>query len=208
LYHVIISCEHAKNQIPKSYAGLFQKAKKVLSSHRGYDIGALQLADRLALALQAPIFIAEVSRLLVDCNRSLHHPKLFSEYTKNLPKKAKEEIVRRYYQPYRDRVEGAIQEAISFGKTVLHLSIHTFTPHLGRTSRNFDVGVLYDPHREEEVFFSKHFLQNLREKDFSALANRPYKGIADGFTTYLRTRFPKGSYIGIEIEVNQKLIAI
>ena len=33
--------------------------------------------------------------------------------------------------------------------------------------------------------------------------NYPYLGRADGFTTYLRKRFPE-NYLGIELEVNQK----
>jgi hypothetical protein len=33
--------------------------------------------------------------------------------------------------------------------------------------------------------------------------NYPYRGTADGFTVYLRHRFPSAAYLGIEIEVNQ-----
>ena len=34
--------------------------------------------------------------------------------------------------------------------------------------------------------------------------NYPYKGYADGLTTYLRTRYPDPRYRGVELEVNQK----
>jgi hypothetical protein len=34
--------------------------------------------------------------------------------------------------------------------------------------------------------------------------NYPYQGKADGFTTTLRRQWPGDSYVGIEIEVNQK----
>jgi hypothetical protein len=34
--------------------------------------------------------------------------------------------------------------------------------------------------------------------------NYPYQGKADGFTTTLRRKWPADSYVGIEIEVNQK----
>ena len=34
--------------------------------------------------------------------------------------------------------------------------------------------------------------------------NYPYKGYADGLTTFLRTRYPDDRYRGIELEVNQK----
>jgi len=34
--------------------------------------------------------------------------------------------------------------------------------------------------------------------------NYPYAGKNDGFTTYLRRRFPSDAYLGIELEINQK----
>ena len=39
--------------------------------------------------------------------------------------------------------------------------------------------------------------------DFNVRHNYPYLGKMDGFTTYLRKKFPK-NYVGIEIEINQK----
>ena len=37
--------------------------------------------------------------------------------------------------------------------------------------------------------------------------NDPYRGASDGLTTRLRARFPAGRYRGIELEVNQRLLA-
>jgi hypothetical protein len=34
--------------------------------------------------------------------------------------------------------------------------------------------------------------------------NEPYSGVSDGLTTTLRMEFPKGRYLGIELEVNQR----
>jgi len=34
--------------------------------------------------------------------------------------------------------------------------------------------------------------------------NYPYLGCSDGFTTWLRQRFPERCYVGIELEINQK----
>jgi hypothetical protein len=36
--------------------------------------------------------------------------------------------------------------------------------------------------------------------------NYPYAGRADGVTSHLRLRFPPGVYVGIELEVNQKIV--
>ena len=37
--------------------------------------------------------------------------------------------------------------------------------------------------------------------------NYPYAGNGDGLTSYLRQRFADSDYIGIELEVNQRLVA-
>jgi hypothetical protein len=36
--------------------------------------------------------------------------------------------------------------------------------------------------------------------------NKPYAGIDDGFTTYLRAKFKDAEYSGIEIEISQKWV--
>jgi hypothetical protein len=42
-----------------------------------------------------------------------------------------------------------------------------------------------------------------RAPDLKVRRNYPYSGTSDGFTAYLRRRFPAGVYIGIELEINQ-----
>jgi hypothetical protein len=40
---------------------------------------------------------------------------------------------------------------------------------------------------------------------WSVRRNYPYLGRSDGLTTYLRRRFDRDRYVGVEIEVNQRL---
>jgi predicted N-formylglutamate amidohydrolase len=93
-------------------------------------------------------------------------------------------------------------------KPVVHLSIHTFTPVLNGDERSVDIGVLFDPNRKSEYEFCHLFVDCLEQvlPHFKILFNEPYKGTDDGFTTYLRTKFPDEEYLGIEIEVNQKYL--
>src|SRR3954454_24119921 len=71
----LVTCEHGGNRIPARYRPLFAGAEALLESHRGYDPGALQLGREIAAALDAPLVSANVSRLLVDLNRSIGHPR-------------------------------------------------------------------------------------------------------------------------------------
>lgn len=178
----------------------------MLETHRGYDPGALDLFNRLSgLALFSQPYM--ISRLLVEPNRSLGHPQLFSKFTTTLPEDQKEEILDEFYLPYRNFIEGKISSYLAEGKDLLHISVHTFTPELNGEVRNADIGLLFDPDREREGKFCEALKEGILEQDndLRVRFNYPYLGIDDGFTTYLRTKFPE-HYMGIELEVSQKFV--
>ncbi len=251
--------------MPLEYRHLFNKQQSVLGSHRAWDAGALLLARELAKKLNAPLIVSEITRLLIDLNRSLHHRVLFSEFTRDCDKETRNQILQEYYFPYRNRVENEITKASKGGKPVVHFSIHSFTPRLGSEIRKADIGLLYDPTRKGErdlCIQLQAILQGINHlrKEHSSLTrashglsrrerlihplppgddcmdaggritlgaviegwgegavdgnanqpivrrNYPYRGNADGFTTYLRKKYPGSKYIGIEIEINQKQV--
>lgn len=201
----LISCEHGGNSIPAEYAPLFKGAEEALESHQGYDPGAFQLYSLLVKKLADFSHFSKTSRLLVELNRSLHHKNLFSTYTAGLEAAVKKEIIAHYYFPYRELIERKIGEYTQGDQDVLHLSIHSFSPVLKGEVRNADIGLLYDPQRKQEKAFCLAWKQQLQKHwpEAKVRMNYPYKGVADGFTTYLRKRFPE-SYAGIEFELNQK----
>ena len=209
---LILTCEHGGNRIPAKFSRLFRGYNKVLATHRGLDIGALAVANLLAKATGAPLFAATISRLLIDLNRSLSHPRVFSEFTHHLPPKVRKHIIARYYNPHRDMVAEWIQTQVAKKKRVLHLGIHSFTPELHGVLRNAEIGLLYDSKRTTEKVFAQTLQHKLAEsidhdhRDWRLRRNYPYNGAADGFTTTLRTMFPARSYVGIEIELNQAII--
>ncbi|HSP11930.1 MAG TPA: N-formylglutamate amidohydrolase [Salegentibacter sp.] len=201
---LLFTCEHASNVIPEEYRNLFKGATKILNTHRGYDPGALNLFKELQKMADFSSTYS-ISRLLVEVNRSIGHPDLFSEFTKGLSSAEKNTIINTWYNPYRKKVEDQIKKHLESGEKVLHLSVHSFTPNLNGEIRNADIGLLYDPSRKDEKLFCKDLKSNLSLEDASLKIrfNYPYLGKADGFTTYLRRKFPK-LYSGVELEINQK----
>ncbi|MEJ7643842.1 MAG: N-formylglutamate amidohydrolase [Chryseolinea sp.] len=199
----VVTCEHGGNMIPPAYNHLFTNASEVLKSHRGWDPGALEIANELSRHLNAPLLKCEATRLLVEPNRSLFSESLFSEYSARLTAAEREEVLKGYYHPHRSSVEKWIEASIG---RIVHLSVHSFTPVLNNITRLVDVGLLFDPDRSNEALFCRKYrdalMTLLPEKTISF--NAPYKGIDDGFTTHLRTVFDDDKYLGIEIEVNQK----
>jgi len=202
----LVTCEHAGNRIPSLYRDFFRGREFLLRTHRGYDAGALRLARELSAALCAPLMISVVSRLLVDLNRSLRHRHLFSEATRPLPLELRQEILDRYYLPYRAKAEALIAQEIESGARIIHVSCHSFTPVANGEERNADLGLLYDSSRPAEAELCRHWRAALKARAgaLKTRMNYPYLGTADGFTVYLRRRFPSASYVGIELEVNQK----
>lgn len=201
---LVLTCEHGGNSIPKEFASCFKDSETVLNSHRGFDLGALDLYKTLK-PLSYFSYSNETSRLLIELNRSLHHNRLFSEYTKNLPATKKNELIASYYLPYRNQVEQLIKKIHKTSEMVLHISIHSFTPVLNKEIRNCDIGLLFDSRKPLEKQLSKNLKEQILKinPNYKVRFNYPYLGKADGFTTYLRKQFPE-NYLGIELEINHK----
>lgn len=200
----VLTCEHGGNEIPERYRYIFKNEEAILNSHRGYDKGALDLFRTLQEIADYSRFNI-ISRLLVELNRSQGHRQLFSEFSRDLSTEEKKNILDLYYFPYRSSIESKIAEFLESGEKVIHLSVHSFTPELNGEVRQTDVGLLYDPKRPEEKEFCRKLKKQLlqRDQELNVRFNYPYLGKSNGFTTYLRKKFPK-NYLGIEIEINQK----
>jgi predicted N-formylglutamate amidohydrolase len=208
---LVLSCEHGGNRVPRGYLALFRsaRARAALSSHRGYDRGALPVAEALARRLDAPLFACTTTRLLVEPNRSVAHPRLFSEFSCALDASSREAALREHHTPHRRAVEEAIAEALRRTGPVLHLSVHSFTPRLDGETRRADAGLLYDPSRPLERSLCARWQRTLSElaPDLRVRRNYPYRGTSDGLTTAMRARFGPRDYAGVELELNQAWVS-
>ncbi len=204
-WSVILSCEHGGNRVPAAWRGVLQDAV-LLNSHRGWDAGALNMARHMARQLGAPLHAAQITRLLVDLNRSTTHPRLHSEAVRQLDAAQRQRIVARHYRPFREAFEEDVHAHIEQGHQVLHISVHSFTPELNGEQRNADIGLLYDPSRQAERALCLRWQALLKATDpqWRVRRNYPYAGIEDGHATALRKHFDARHYAGIELEVNQR----
>lgn len=202
---LILTCEHGGNRVPSRYRGLFAPHRRLLESHRGWDPGALRWAREAAAALRAPLMTHQITRLLIELNRSPHHRALFSFISRSLPHDERRHLIDTVYTPWRDAVEGRLRAAIRRSGGVIHISAHSFTPALDGVARTADVGLLYDPRRPAERRFCQCWRDALRRRcpDLRVRRNYPYRGAADGFTTYLRKALGE-RYVGVELEINQR----
>jgi predicted N-formylglutamate amidohydrolase len=206
--HFVITCEHAVNFIPPPYEPYFAPHVDLLKTHQGYDIGALEIAQTLAKALNTTFFQATTSRLLIELNRSLTHHEVFSCVTKKLPHSLKQALIEEYYQPYHDAVIHHFKKLIAQDKTILHFSIHSFTPIFNHHVRKGDLCLLYDARREAELDLAITWQSWLKTKapDLFIRRNYPYMGKTDGLASTCRTLFKDSQYLGFEIESNQAIV--
>ena len=217
---LMLTCEHASNRVPVAFKTSIPE--EVLKTHRAYDIGA-QAVFRKLVRFAKPEFSSEgkYSRLFVDLNRTITNKSVFSKYYEALEtsdkaaaEKAKKQATA-YWAEYRKNVENFVQQNIgpsagseTLKTSIVHLGIHSFTPVLNGKVRNTDIGILYDPTRPLERKYAQVIKDEIKRlyPAMKVRFNYPYKGTSDGLTTTLRKKFgPR--YVGIEIEINQKLLS-
>lgn len=200
---LIVTCEHGGNKLPEEYNNLIPQ--NVLNSHKGWDPGAIEIFKIFCSLPHYLCLASETSRLLIELNRSIDHKNLFSIYSKNLSPSEKKIIIEKFYSPFRKVILEKVKAVIKSGFTVIHLSIHTFTPTLNGKKRDTDIGILYCPKSEGEKNFSALFKEDiLKKSDLKVRFNYPYLGTSDGHTSYLRKKNGYKKYLGLELEVNQK----
>ncbi len=184
-------------------AHLFAGNEEILESHQGLDLGARELAVALADILKAPLHLAPVSRLVVDCNRSLGHRRLFSPFTGSCrPSSGKRFLPIIIILTGRRSCNrsGSVheEEAASISASTVSRQL------LHGKERTAEIGLLYDPSRLPEKEFCRSLGQAIKEQfpEFRIRYNYPYRGVSDGLIPALRRSFAPNQYIGLELEIN------
>lgn len=208
---LVVTCEHASHRVPQHLADLGLPAS-LLTSHRGYDPGALAISEVIAKALKAPLHVGRWSRLVADLNRSDHHATVVRRSVdgRRIPGNALSRAERAqrlaaYWQPYREEVTARI-DALAKKVPVLHVAVHSFVERLNGVERRQEIGLLHDPERPREAELCRALKASLVAAGCTVRLNFPYFGSTDCLARYFRQRLPAGRYLGLEIEFNQRVV--
>ena len=204
----MLTCEHASNRLPRGCRPRSAAERALLDTHWGWDIGAWDVARRLARRLGAAAVGGGVSRLVVDLNRPAVDPSLVRReagwvrlsWNAHL---APAEIERRmlaWHLPYHDAIERAILRLVVRDVRPLLLAVHSFTPVYEGRRREFDLGVLFDRSRVH----AELLLRGLRREGFAVRENEPYSGIA-GMMYAIHRHGTHHDLPCLELEMNQAL---
>ena len=182
---VILLCDHAGNALPSAYGTLGLPADQ-LNRHIAYDIGAAQVTQELAAALDVPAVMTRYSRLLIDPNRGRDDPTQIMRISdgavipgnRHLDNFERERRTRLYYDPYHRAIDRVIDACIASGTQPAILSIHSFTESWKLVARPWHVGVLWD---ERDERLARPLLDRFyAEGDLIVGENEPYAGQLEG----------------------------
>jgi predicted N-formylglutamate amidohydrolase len=207
---VVLLCEHASNFIPPEYEGLGLDPAE-LGRHIAWDIGAAGVTRKLSHLIDAPAFLGQFSRLLIDLNRPLTSPTSIvnrSEST-DIPGNASIDPAERgrraalYFEPFHRAVERLLERRERAGRPTLIVAVHSFTPTFHGESRPWHAGIIFD----KGAAFAEATLDRLRahEVALNVGANVPYSVSPEDYYGLLEY----GDHVGnpaILVEIRQDLL--
>jgi len=206
----LICCDHAGRAIPRRLGDLGLPAAE-LDRHIGWDIGALDVATRLAVLLDAPGLAAPYSRLVIDCNRRTDGPGAMPEISDGTPVPGnaglsgdqRRDRIEAIWRPYHDALASALVRARALYPLAVLISVHSFTPVMAGKARPWPIGVLWN--RDRRV--SEPLLAALKARtDLNVGDNEPYSG-RDGFGFTVPHHAERDGHPHIMLEIRQDEIA-
>ncbi len=147
----LLICDHASRRVPKALSSLGLEEWQLLR-HIGWDIGAAEVARRLAHYFEAPLLLAGYSRLVIDCNRRLGDPSSIPEASDGVAVPGNRGLaeadaalrVAELYRPYHAAIDAALARWQGRGRVPALVSVHSFTPVFAGFERPWHIGVLWD----------------------------------------------------------------
>jgi hypothetical protein len=119
----LITCCHATCAIPEAQRELFREHEDRVTSPEGWEPGALNLAQGLAMKLSTPLVHGDVSRLLIDLEQI--GDAQWSEISINIPEALRTRLGDRLNEKFRHAIDVKLVEDFKRYDSVIHLDIHT-----------------------------------------------------------------------------------
>ena len=175
---IVLLCEHALNHIPAEFRQLGLPEYE-LKRHIAWDIGVASLSRRLSASLDAPLFLAGYSRLLIDCNRPLGAPTSIPEISETtvipgnigLDGAAREARAERFYWPFQRAVSAHLDGRREQSRPAIVVGVHSFTPVFKSIARPWHAGVLF----RKSVRLGRALVEALSAPGLVVAANQPYQ---------------------------------
>ncbi|MBC7282320.1 N-formylglutamate amidohydrolase [Hoeflea sp.] len=207
---VVLVCEHASRVMPKALGtlGLDQAA---LESHIAWDIGAMDVAERLSDLLDATLVSQRFSRLAYDCNRPPESADAYPERSEvfevpgnqGLDQQDRSRRAEALYVPFHQAIDALIDERLAQGRDVVLVTVHSFTPVYFGQPRDGFLGILHD----EDSRLADAMLDAAAAAQLERVSrNYPY-GPEDGVTHTLKRHGLTRQIANVMLEIRNDLIS-
>lgn len=200
----IFSCEHATCAVPDAYKEALSSDHERITSPEGWDLGALNLAQALAMKFRTPLMHCEISRLIIDCYLQEGCDQRWSDLSMKLIEGQREKLHERQYVPHLSALRHRIDTELHRNPSLLHVSVHTFDPQL---HPDVHVCLLYSEGRVGESTLALNWLEAMRQRlpELNITGNEVFypeqtKTILD----ILRKERSSAEYQGIELQVSNE----
>jgi len=188
----LFSCEHATCAVPEAYRDLFRGSEDMVASTRGWDPGALNLAQGFSMKFRTPLVHADVTRLLIDVEQTGNDR--WSEFSLKLPEANRVKLEDRHERAYRTNLQQRINEDFQRHSVVFHLMVHT-EPGEGavilETAPGNEIGEKFAGKWRDRLATTGLDVRHIANADSSPLAK------------HLATMYPSDRYAGIRLRVPQ-----
>jgi predicted N-formylglutamate amidohydrolase len=206
----VVICDHASRRLPRALGNLGLSPAE-LATHIAWDIGAGEVARRLARALGAFVACQSYSRLVIDCNRPFTAPDSIAARSERtdipgnrcVTAPEAEARAREVFEPYHARICAELDRRRAAGLPTVLVSMHSFTPVFLDVPRPWHVGVLFN----RDTRIADPLIDLLRaEGDLVVGCNEPY-AVNDQSDYSVNHHGEKREIPYVEIEIRQDLIA-
>jgi hypothetical protein len=119
----LFSCEYATCAVPEAYREIFRGFEDIVGSTEGWEPGALNLAQGLAMKFRTPLVHGDVTRLLIDFEQD--GDARWSRFSLKLPEATRVKVADRHERPFRTALKQRIEEDLRRHDAVVHVMVHT-----------------------------------------------------------------------------------
>jgi predicted N-formylglutamate amidohydrolase len=196
---ILIVSDHASNRVPGDIDLGIDPA--LLNEHVAVDIGVAGVAQRMVERPGFAAFLANVSRLVCDCNRDEDSPAVIPHSSDGhavpgnlFDVEGRETRLERFFRPY----HAALADLLARAPPRLIVSLHSFTPSLAskpEEQRPWQCGVLYN----EDERAARLAIPLLETEGLIVGDQQPYSGKLLNATMNRHAEAHGRPYFGIEI---------
>jgi predicted N-formylglutamate amidohydrolase len=204
----VLVCEHASNFIPARH-GRLGLPEAELVRHIAWDVGAADLTRALVSRLDAPAFLAGVSRLLIDCNRPLTSSTSIPEVSErpipgnqNLDATERRARARAWFEPFHTAISKHLDGRAALNRPTAVIGVHSFTPVFKGVRRPMHAGILFGA---SSTIGHATIADLGRDGNLVVVENAPYVIDADDWT--IPTHADGRSLPGVLIEIRHDELA-